>query len=121
MPSSHIVIGVHGSNMLLPSAHAGAVIELLPEDRSANLAQDIIPAGDQTMRETMFRYRFMPLSSQPGQVADTVGILLEKLPQVRLHFARPWNQHPAIEVDPSVLKRENLQALITTHWRQKKN
>ena len=30
---SHVVVGVHGSHMLLPSAHAGAVIELMPEER----------------------------------------------------------------------------------------
>ncbi len=34
-----LAIGVHGSNMLLPSGLAGATIELLPEDRYGNVLQ----------------------------------------------------------------------------------
>lgn len=38
---SSVVIGIHGSNMLLPSALAGGVIEILPESRLGNITQDI--------------------------------------------------------------------------------
>ncbi|MFB5760247.1 hypothetical protein [Paenibacillus medicaginis] len=39
---SELVIGVHGSNMLLPSAHAGMTLNLIPKDRWGNFAQDIL-------------------------------------------------------------------------------
>jgi hypothetical protein len=72
---SHVVIGVHGSNMLLPSAHAGAVLELMPRHRWGNMLQDIlVRPGD--MRETMFRCRTMPLSTSPEDVATSVFSLL---------------------------------------------
>ncbi len=38
---SHLVVGVHGSNMLLPTALAGGFIEILPNDRFGNMTQDI--------------------------------------------------------------------------------
>jgi ribosomal protein L33 len=65
---SHIVVGVHGSNMLLPSAHAGAVVEIIGEDRWGNFTQDILfrPSG---FREMFFRYRFVPHSTAPEELA----------------------------------------------------
>lgn len=38
---THLVIGVHGSNMLIPSALAAAWIEILPDDRMGNVSQDL--------------------------------------------------------------------------------
>jgi hypothetical protein len=72
---SHIVVGVHGSNMLLPSAHAGAVIELIGEDRWENFLQDIL-FRTSDVRETLFRYRFVPLSSTPEELARLAGLIL---------------------------------------------
>jgi len=96
---SHIVIGVHGSNMLLPSAHAGAVVELVPKERWGNLIQDIlIPAGD--IQETMFRHVFLPLNSSPSVVARGSASLLRYVPFVQLNFKRPWNDHKVIQSDP---------------------
>ncbi len=40
--SSHVVVGMHGSNMLLPTALAGAFVEILPSDRLGNFMQDIM-------------------------------------------------------------------------------
>ncbi len=39
---SKLVIGVHGSSMLLPSAHAGLMLNLVPSDRYGNLSQDTV-------------------------------------------------------------------------------
>lgn len=57
---SRLVIGVHGSNMLLPSAHAGMIIDLMPDDRWPNLAQDILYQEDD-VRMASYRYRYLPL------------------------------------------------------------
>ncbi len=74
--ASHTVVGVHGSNMLLPSAHAGSVIELLGAERQGNFLQDILFRGDGDARETLFRYRFVPPSTAPEVLARMVSDLL---------------------------------------------
>jgi len=65
---SHIVVGVHGSNMLLPSAHAGGVVELIGEDRWGNYLQDVLFRSSDS-REMFFRYRFVPHSTTPEDLA----------------------------------------------------
>ena len=72
---SHIVIGVHGSNMLLPSAHAGSVIELISEDRQGNFLQDILLRHSDA-REMFFRYRFVPHSTAPEDLARLASTIL---------------------------------------------
>ncbi|NJN82616.1 MAG: hypothetical protein HC802_10335 [Caldilineaceae bacterium] len=59
---SSIVVGVHGSNMLLPSAHAGATISLMPRRRWGNYAQDILFQEDDP-RMASFRYRIVPIGT----------------------------------------------------------
>ncbi len=78
--SSHVVVGVHGSNMLLPSAHAGSVVELIGPDRWGNFTQDILIRETYDCRDTLFRYRFLPISSPPQTVALLITSLLEKQP-----------------------------------------
>lgn len=73
---SHIVAGVHGSNMLLPSAHAGGVIELLDENRQGNFLQDILFRGSDA-REMLFRYRFTPHSTSPENLVKLAEIILK--------------------------------------------
>lgn len=68
---SRVVIGVHGSNMLLPSAHAGCVIDLLPTDRLNNFAQDVLyhsVSAKADPRLISFRYRYLPIASSVGTV-----------------------------------------------------
>ncbi|MDT5270956.1 MAG: hypothetical protein QOH49_3142 [Acidobacteriota bacterium] len=76
--ASHVVVGVHGSNMLLPSAHAGGVVELIGPERWGNFTQDILfrDAGD--CRETFFRYRFVDDSTPPPALSQLVSLLLRK-------------------------------------------
>jgi len=76
--SSHVVIGVHGSNMLLPSGHAGAVVELIEPERWGNFAQDILfrECGDDC-REMFFRYRFVSAATRPAEIAQLVSLLLK--------------------------------------------
>lgn len=73
--ASHIVVGVHGSNMLLPSAHAAAVIELIDGERRGNFLQDIL-FRETDAREMFFRYRFLPNSTTPAELAKTASIIL---------------------------------------------
>lgn len=65
---SHVVIGVHGSNMLLPTAFAAGCVEVLPEDRYGNMVQDIsVRYSD---RKQLFFYRFVDQYSSPRSVAE---------------------------------------------------
>ncbi len=72
---SHIVIGVHGSNMLLPSAHSGSVIEIIGNERWGNYLQDILFRTSDP-RDMFFRYRFVPHSSTPEDLAGLASTML---------------------------------------------
>jgi hypothetical protein len=73
--SSHIVVGVHGSNMLLPSAHAGAVIELVPPDRWGNIPQaTLFRLSD--LRAIAYRYRYYPLNTAVDDMVLAIAQLL---------------------------------------------
>ncbi|MBC7929607.1 MAG: hypothetical protein H7Z38_03470, partial [Rubrivivax sp.] len=61
--ASHVVVGVHGSNMLLPSAHAGALVEIIGPERAGNFTQDILFREANDCRDVLFRYRFLPDST----------------------------------------------------------
>lgn len=59
---SRLIIGVHGSNMLLPSAHAGMMVNLVNSWRLSNIAEDVIyPSGHLDLREISYRYRYYPI------------------------------------------------------------
>lgn len=92
--ASHIVVGVHGSNMLLPSAHAGAVVELMPPDRWGNVLQDLLVPCDDA-RETMFRRRILPASTSPQEVALVVDSMLRLDHGMRLMMSREFCRHGA--------------------------
>jgi hypothetical protein len=72
---SHIVVGICGSNMLLPSAHAGATIDLMPDGKWGNLAQDLLLRVDD-QRETLFHYRLIPASTSTRSLARIVAYAL---------------------------------------------
>ena len=88
--ASHIVVGVHGSNMLLPSGHAGGIVELIGPERWGNFTQDILfrDAGD--CRETLFRYRFVPDVTPPHALAQLITLSLRG----RRDFRRLMNIEP---------------------------
>ncbi|HEY0172100.1 MAG TPA: hypothetical protein VGB98_13840 [Pyrinomonadaceae bacterium] len=74
--ASHLVVGVHGSNMLLPSAHAGGVIELIGPGRWGNFTQDILFRDARDCRETLFRYRFVDEFTPPSALARLANMVL---------------------------------------------
>lgn len=59
---SRLIIGVHGSNLLLPSAHGGCVINLMPDSKWSNFAQDIL-YQESDVRLSAWRYRYVPLGA----------------------------------------------------------
>ncbi|MEZ2316357.1 MAG: hypothetical protein ACBR22_22095, partial [Microcoleus sp.] len=71
---SRLVIGLHGSNMLLPSAHAGMTIDLIDE-RWGNFAQDII-YQESNPRMASGRYRFLPYQTKNDTLAFIATVMV---------------------------------------------
>ncbi|HEY7161544.1 MAG TPA: hypothetical protein VH815_09810, partial [Acidobacteriota bacterium] len=103
---SHIAIGVHGSNMSLPSALAGSVIVLIGEDRYGNVIQDFL-INETDVRSALVRYRLMPLTSSPEEITAVASSLIQKLPGIFMNFRRPWVDHQAVQKDPFLPARRS--------------
>ena len=77
---SRLVIGIHGSNMLLPSGHAGMTLDLMPDARWNNFAQDIL-YQETDPRLASFRYRYLPLHTNIERIADIASSMLLQRPE----------------------------------------
>jgi hypothetical protein len=87
--------------MLLPSAHAGAVVELMPADRWGNMLQDLLFSGGD-VRESLFRWRIVLLRIPPADRLDMVSSLLMDFNQC------------IIKMDPAFFKHHEVTDL--TRW-----
>jgi hypothetical protein len=78
---SHLVVGVHGSNMMLPSAHAGAVLTLMPTANQLYLSfSDTIlnnPRAVHPTMSTLLRYRMVPVNTGTNIVAEWIVAMVE--------------------------------------------
>jgi len=72
---SIIIVGVHGSSMLLPSAHAGMTISLMPSKRWGNYAEDIL-FNESDIRLATFQRRIVPLNLS---IFDLYDIIVEMI------------------------------------------
>jgi len=83
---SHVVIGVHGSNMLLPTAMAAGCVEILPQDRYGNMIQDIsVRYSD---RRQLFFYRFADQYATAKSVAEKAVAMIRDYPQFEKDMCR---------------------------------
>lgn len=73
---SRLVMGVHGSNMLLPSAHAGMTIDLMPDDRWGNIVQDILYQINDN-RLASFTYRYLPINIKKSILKKIIVFQIE--------------------------------------------
>lgn len=65
---SQIVIGVHGSNMLIPTALSGGFIEILPRHKIRHIAEDTLISYNS--RYTLFLGRHLDQFTSPSLVAE---------------------------------------------------
>lgn len=78
MSVADCVIGIHGSNMLLPSGLAKSTVELVPRSRLGNTIQDFLfPWAVQDNRDALLYYRMLYgnellLNLPPSTVTDMV-------------------------------------------------
>lgn len=86
MSAADCVVGVHGSNMLLPSGLAKSTVELVQNSRLANTVQDFLFTEDyQDIRDALLFYRMLygneTLSNiQPSIVTDMIKNVLAYAP-----------------------------------------
>jgi hypothetical protein len=66
---SILAIGVHGSGMILPSAHAGMTISIMPMKRWGNFAEDILFSENDT-RLAAFQKRVIPMNTSLFETLD---------------------------------------------------
>lgn len=76
--SSHLVIGVHGSSMLIPSALSAGFIQLLPEDKLPHYGEDILP--QHRGRLDQFLSRFLTVKSNSAAVAKQAVSVIQNFP-----------------------------------------
>lgn len=72
---SHVVIGIHGSNMLIPSALSAAWVEILPDDRVGNISQDLF--CKHAFNEMVFFGRFASPYDPVSRIADMACGVIE--------------------------------------------
>jgi len=86
MSNADCAIGVHGSNMLLPSGLAKTTIELVPRDRMGNTIQSFLFSSEmQDIRDGLLYYRMLYGDDQltnilPSQVVELVIYMLSLAP-----------------------------------------
>ena len=84
---SRVVVGVHGSNMLLPSAHAGMVIDLLPDIKIGNIAQDVLYRPKPTdPRILALTYRYLPISVPMLTLVRTIVFMIGQREEMFRNF-----------------------------------
>lgn len=83
---SHVVVGFHGSNMLLPTAFSAGCVEILPEDRYGNILQDI--AVRYSDRRQSFFYRFADQYARPSSVAGKVVAMIRDYDEFNKNMCR---------------------------------
>lgn len=84
---SELVIGVHGSSMILPSAHAGMTISMMPIKRWGNFIEDILYT-EKDVRLAAFQKRVIPLNLS---IFETIDICCDML-SGREYFVEKFKQ-----------------------------
>ncbi len=91
---SHLTIGCNGSSLILPCAHAGACIDIVPGDMWA------VSAGSFSFRntsigDTHFRYVLLPPEITIKRLAAISVSILRDRALIELHTSNPWRDHNA--------------------------
>lgn len=89
---SHVVAGVHGSHMALPSAHAGGLVQLIPPAKRGNMTTDLLFQGGE-FRETLLRTRILPTTVSTTTVAREIAAVLLDWPRTKFRLDREWFRH----------------------------
>lgn len=86
---SHVLLGVLGSHMVLPSGHAGAVVELVPRSFLPNVLTELLVTCEDE-RESLYCYRWLPLETAPITLSAIVQSILYNYPYMHKAFHRDY-------------------------------
>lgn len=99
LAASHLAIGVHGSNMLIPSGLAGGIIEWIPnapwDSRWGNVIQDLLVRGEDP-RDILYRYRFLPMEVEVREAASIAASIVHGRPSSWSLLDPEWNDHHTV-------------------------
>lgn len=89
---SHLVIGCNGSSLVLPSCHAGAVMNIVPRDGW------MVSVGSfhfryTSLADTFFRYSLIPAESSIERIVKIAVQILRDRSMVQIVSGSPWNDH----------------------------
>lgn len=97
------MVGVHGSSMLLPSAHAGASLEIAWGPNLPNAVQDLL-VREEDARLALFRHRTVMPGTAPERLAAVADAML-RFGHHAVHQLSPrWTDHEALSRDPLALQ-----------------
>jgi hypothetical protein len=85
----HVLVGVLGSHMTLPSFHAGSIIDLVPTHMAKLVLTDIGVVSNDP-REAIFLYRLLSTSTTPLDLAATIVSIYANAPYARMAFGHDW-------------------------------
>ncbi len=88
---SHIVFGVHGSNMIIPTSLAAGFVNILPHYKIDNISEDI--AFSSNTRYTLFLGRHLAAFSRPGLVVRHMISMIKLFPQVKNNMNPPTSKN----------------------------
>jgi hypothetical protein len=77
---SHIVIGIHGSNMLIPTALSAGFVEILPRHKIRHLSEDTLM--DYNSRYTHFLGRYVDHFASPELISQHIVSLIRDFPYI---------------------------------------
>lgn len=77
---THIVIGVHGSNMLIPTSLAAGFVEILPRHKIRHLAEDTLM--DYNSRYSHFLGRYIDHFASPALISQHVISMIQHFPYI---------------------------------------
>ena len=109
---SHLVVGMHGSNMLLPTAHAGAAVILMPDEKWRNIAQDSFNR-ESNPRLYSARNIYIPASTSAAVTAQISCSLLERLPNFELAYVQGSRPSDLLQTHARNLRYQTAEI---KHW-----
>ena len=96
---SRLVVGVHGSSMILPSAQAGMTISLMPQKRWGNFAQDMV-FNESNDRLALYQKRILPIEISVGEIADICEHMIRFRNDFMVRMVFPFTGNLMVERGP---------------------
>jgi hypothetical protein len=88
---SHLVVGIHGSNMILPTALAAGFIEILPQERHANITQDVLLRHNGNI--ALYLSRFVHEFITPAVLGGLIKNMVQYFPHFYMNNAPQHTHH----------------------------